>query len=393
MISQNKFLLLSIAFAFLFTVSGFATVSAIGATSVSNTDPSSVQAAIYNHVITLTSPNVQSNGYFGYSVAAGAKFAIVSAGGEVPAHAYVFSAATGALIHTLTSPNPQEDTCFGHSVAVGDNFVVVGAYCETVSVKGGAGLAYIFSAVSGALLWTLQSPHPRDSGNFGYSVAIAGTTVIIGAYGEPVGQISQAGRAYVFDAKTGALISSLQSPNPIANGWFGWSVAASQNLAVVGQPETMTGNGHAYVFNSATGKVVDSFSPPKSQPEFGFSVGIYHGLVIAGAPNGYESYVFFFNATTGALIHSIPTPSAEVSLGYSVSVFGSRAIVGAGIHDYILDAKSGAILQTLTSPKMPSGKNFGLAVAIANTFAIVGAPTEGPPGLTTSGHAYLFMET
>src|SRR5579864_5175918 len=111
MISRNKFLLLSIAFSFLFTVSSFATFStAYGVPSVNNSDASLVP---YHHVITLTSPNVQSNGYFGYSVAAGAKFAIIGAAGEVPEHAYVYSAATGALMHTLTSPNPQQHAAFG----------------------------------------------------------------------------------------------------------------------------------------------------------------------------------------------------------------------------------------------------------------------------------------
>ena len=64
----------------------------------------------------------------------------------------------------------------------------------------------------------LASPNSQASGFFGYSVAISGTTVVVGAFGEAVGTAQLAGHAYVFDATTGGLISTLISPNPEAYG-------------------------------------------------------------------------------------------------------------------------------------------------------------------------------
>jgi hypothetical protein len=58
--------------------------------------------------------------------------------------AYAFDAKTGALTHTLVSPNTQADGLFGYSVALSGGVVVVGALGETVSGNSEAGRVYVF---------------------------------------------------------------------------------------------------------------------------------------------------------------------------------------------------------------------------------------------------------
>src|SRR2546430_464083 len=72
---------------------------------------------------------------------------------------------------------------------------------------------------------TLASPNPQPGGNFGRSVAISGTTVVVGAPSETGGGYLNAGHAYIIDTTTDPLTFTLTSPNAQTAGQFGLSVA------------------------------------------------------------------------------------------------------------------------------------------------------------------------
>jgi hypothetical protein len=61
---------------------------------------------------------------------------------------------------------------------------------------------------------TLTSASLQTHGDFGYSAAASGNTVVVGAPEETSGGYSPAGNAYVFDAQNGALLRMLANPNP-----------------------------------------------------------------------------------------------------------------------------------------------------------------------------------
>ena len=159
-----------------------------------------------------------------------------------------------STVTTLTTPNPFVIGQFGGSVAISGTTVVVGAPGEKVGIFGGAGNAYLFDATSGTLISALTNPNPQLGGDFGHSVAISDTTVVVGAPGEKVGGNSGHGRVYLFDATTGDPISTLTSPNPLG-GSFGASVGVFVDdvTVVVGAPLETAGTppvpaGNAYVF-------------------------------------------------------------------------------------------------------------------------------------------------
>src|SRR5438132_144147 len=110
---------------------------------------------------------------------------------------------------TLTSPNAQDGGEFGASVAIneGDPIVVVGAPSETANALSFAGHAYVFDATDASLINTLTSPNATP-GNFGWSVSISGTVVVVGAPLETANALSLAGHAYVFDATGGSPITT-----------------------------------------------------------------------------------------------------------------------------------------------------------------------------------------
>jgi hypothetical protein len=92
----------------------------------------------------------------------------------------------------LTDPNGAAGDAFGTSVAISGATAVVGAPHK----NSDAGAVYVFVRSAGT--WSLQAELTAADGAaidcFGWSVAVSGSTVVVGA----IGNNSGAGAAYVF---------------------------------------------------------------------------------------------------------------------------------------------------------------------------------------------------
>lgn len=156
----------------------------------------------------------------------------------------------------LTASNGQSGDLLGYSVAVSGNTVVVGA----PGGNSAQGAAYIFvKAASGwANLTTaeLTASDGAASDEFGYSVAIEGNTVVAGAYGVTIGSNRyDQGAAYVFVQPPGGWkdmtqTAKLTASNGAKDDWFGASVSISGNAIAIGAPyaENDSYDGAVYVF-------------------------------------------------------------------------------------------------------------------------------------------------
>ncbi|HUI86085.1 MAG TPA: hypothetical protein VLY21_02885 [Nitrososphaerales archaeon] len=200
----------------------------------------------------LSSPGPAAGGHFGWSVAAFGQTIVVGAPGEGggAGRAYLFSS-KGTLTETLSSPRAQSGGHFGWSVSVVKRLFAVGAPSETAGGQSSAGNAYVYSLATGSLVASLSPPKPQAGGEFGYSVGLEGSTVLVGAPFEDAGGFGAAGHVYDLDATSGAVITTLSSPNAQAGGHFGFSVNARGNVDIVGAPsETPAGlvaAGSAYI--------------------------------------------------------------------------------------------------------------------------------------------------
>ena len=164
--------------------------------------------------------------------------------------------------------NPSALDQFGAVVAVDGNTVVVGAPEEDGSGTGvnppasdgtgNSGAAYIFVRDSDGWFQQAYLKASNTDGNdrFGYSVAISGNTVVVGAHAEdgsgtgtnpPSDEAAAgAGAAYVFvrNGSTWTQEAYLKASNARARSNFGSSVAVSGNMIVVGAySEDGTGTG------------------------------------------------------------------------------------------------------------------------------------------------------
>ena len=396
-------------------------------------------AATLTH--TLDNPNAygtSASDYFGGTVAISGNYAIVSANGEDDAggtesgKAYIFDVTTGALVHTLDNPNGYDTSAgdyFGSSVGISGNYAIVGANGEDDAGGATSGKAYIYNVTTGALLHTLDNPNGYDTSagdRFGTAVDISGDRAIVGAFFENDAGGSASGKAYIFNVTTGALLHTLDNPNPVgtsASDYFGSKVGISGNYAIISavlEDEALEAeSGKAYIFNVTTGALVHTLDNPNAystsgNDRFGQSVAISGDRAIVGAwwegdAGGVRSgKAYIFNVTTGALVYTLDNPngydtSAGDYFGYSAAIDGNYAVVGAQEEDdaggtgsgkaYIFDVSTGALVKTLDNPNAygtSASDNFGYVVGISGDRVIVSAFGEDDAGGTTSGKAYIF---
>jgi hypothetical protein len=371
---------------------------------------------------TLTHPNASLEGAYGSWADANGNFIVVAAYNETAngyagaGHAYIYSAKTGALLHTLTSPNAQTNGEFGgFGAAVSGNIVVVGAWNEAANGFAEAGHAYIFNAATGALLRTLTSPNAQTGGEFGNGIAVNGNIVVVGAWHEAANGYADAGNAYVYSADTGTLLRTLTSPNAQTGGQFGDEVGvAGKILAVGAETETadsLSAAGHAYTFNLLSGKLITAFTSPNpvTGGYFGSTVTLAGDVLGLGAQtetaNGYAGAgrAYIYSANTGTLLRSFTSPNAQTGgqFGWAIALNGNTVDVsgwletangqaGAG-HVYVFNIDTGALIRTLTSPNAQTNGGFGEAVAAIGNIVVVGAPFEAADGYAAAGNAYVYF--
>jgi hypothetical protein len=366
----------------------------------------------------LVSSDLQNDARFGASVAVSGTTAVIGSPDEtVSSHAsagsaYVLNMENGTM-RELVSPHNQTDGYFGTAVAVSGITVVVGAFGEADYLNGLslAGNAYAFNAFLGpAMSTSFTSPEPTSftkpvpgGGQFGLSVGVSGSSVIIGASLEGAGWLDLYGHAYVFQRPAIALTGITSNGLPLGGEEFGNSVAVSGSIIVVGGDYWYNGVGSVWIFNTQTDTSLQVFSPyPQAVAFFGSSVGVSGNVVVVGEPDwnnnplGYtgSGSAFLFNALTGALIGNLTDPSeaTDANFGYAVAISGSTVLAsapGAGgtgvVYEYAVSAPTMATAVTV-SQTLPTGAQFGASVALNGTTAIVGA-TLGVNG--GDGGAYL----
>jgi FG-GAP repeat len=201
----------------------------------------------------------------------------------------------------LTPSGAPPNESFGYSVAVSGETLVVGA----PAISGGVGnAAYVFTRRQGGWVQVaeLTQSDAETSDLFGLSVAIDGEAIVVGAR-EHTGEVYQQGAAYVFVkpatgwtnmTETAELTAS--DAQPIA--YLGNSVAISGRTIVAGAPlATGASEGAAYIFvEPATGWATTSQFTAKlvslDGGEFGWSVALEDDTLAIGAQQGNSAYVF-----------------------------------------------------------------------------------------------------
>lgn len=222
--------------------------------------------------------------------------------------AYVFRADAGTWVQEakLTPSDGAELDFFGRTVAVSGDTVAVGAHQDD-DAGTNSGSAYVFTR-SGTTWSEEQKLVAADAAagdQFGYSVDVSGSTLVVGAYGDADAG-AETGAAYVFQrAGTWSQTGKVVPPDAAAGDWFGGVVAIQGSvIAVASQLDDDLGadSGAVYlVANVGAGWAVQekvTASDGAAFDTFGLSLGISATGLIVGSldddlgTNSGAAYVF-----------------------------------------------------------------------------------------------------
>jgi len=302
------------------------------------------------------------------------------------------NSAHAVLVQTYNNPTPKDGLQFGEgfgfSVAIDGNNVLVGALREDTAGTD-AGAAYLYDT-SGNLLQTYINPLPNNS-LFGFSVSLDGNNVLVGARGSIFP--STDGSAHLFDT-SGNLLQAFNNPTPASDG-FGVAVAIQGNNVLVGafaDDTVANGGGAAYLFDTSGNLLQSFFSPtPVIAEQFGRSVSLDGNNVLVGADGagiGAGAAYLFDTSGNPLQTYNNPTPANNDIFGHSSSIDGNNVLVGARDIAFLFDT-SGNLLQTYNNPTSEDGDLFGFPVAIDGNNVLVGAQGDDT-GANGAGAVHLF---
>ncbi len=304
-----------------------------------------------------------------------------------------------------TSPIATDQ--FGSSVALAMNMLVVGAPGVNSVTATNSGAAFVFVRSDGQ--WrqqaiALAAAVPAQDEEFGFSIALAGDWLAVGAPGnasaatgvgatpgEPTA--SRSGAVHLFRRGEGESWESdlfIKASNTDANDRFGTSVALTADSLLVGSPgEGSNSSG----VNPDSGQADNTSALSGAAYAFGYAGESWSQIAYVKASNGTESDQF----------------------GFSVALADDRMVVGARGEDS-QEQRSGAVYPfrfmsnawvaeaAIKASNPDSGDEFGLSVAISADTLVIGAPDEasnatgiGPSldqannSAESSGAVYLFQ--
>jgi len=156
--------------------------------------------------------------------------------------AYVFEKSDDgewAQAAKLVDADGAKNDYFGSSVSVSDSTIVVGATGDDDD-GANSGSAYVFEKSDDgewAQAAKLVAADAANGDEFGWSVSVSDSTIVVGALRDDDDAGSNTGSAYVFEKNaTGAWAQAAKLANvyPSAGDSFGWSVSVSGSTIVVG---------------------------------------------------------------------------------------------------------------------------------------------------------------
>ena len=374
---------------------------------------------------------------FGAGVAVGGDVIVIGAwgqdtGGNNAGAGYIYERNAGGInnwgeVKTLKASDPVADDRFGLTFAVDGDVVVAGVYRKNDLT----GAAYIYERNEGGInnwgeVKKLIASDAQIDDRFGYSVAVAGDVMFIGAYCEDEGG-TNAGAVYVFERNTGGInawgeVKKLTASNSEENAYFGISVAVAGDTAIVcaycEDVGGITNAGAAYVFERNAGGT-DTWgeinkliaSDAEEGDCFGNSVAMKGDVVIVGAP--YEdtggisagaAYIFERNAGSANAWRQVrkimaSDPEADDNFGRVVSIAADITILGTYKKNnftgaaYIIpvSSKTKDFIETekITASDAEAWDSFAFSVAVDGDVVVVGTPFEDSID-DEAGAAYIF---
>ncbi|XXX82791.1 DNRLRE domain-containing protein [Sorangium sp. So ce134] len=322
------------------------------------------------------------DGHFGASVAISADTVVVGAASSYgwTGAAYVFVRSGGGWSEQAKLAGSDPWNPIGAAVAIDGDRAVASAYYS----------AHVFARSGGAWTEEVEFLPPAGAQWFEPPVAISGGTVVVG---DPsLDGPTPGGAAYVFDASDWTDVHQLTAQAGAEYDQFGSSVAISGSRILVGAPGAghapmtwpPTGRGAAYVFGRAGSAWIEEATLVASDGAIGDALGgavsISGSTAVAGAiwadrppapPDAGAAYVFTLSAGGWAEQAKLTGGDPAVNFGKTVAAAGNTVVAGSpayaialapdGDADGVVDAQDNC--PAAANPSQADGDADGLGDA------------------------------
>ncbi|CAM4134439.1 FG-GAP repeat protein [Pseudoalteromonas ostreae] len=281
----------------------------------------------------------------------------------------------------------------------------------------------IVTCQSNAKQHKLLADDAKAEDHFGFSVAIDGTTALVGAFKADVNNNQDSGAAYVYSlGATGwQQQAKLVAAPAYTEDTLGGNVALKNNLAMLGASQRdgkSKDSGAVFAFekdaNLWSQKQILTANDAKSGDAFGQSIALTERFLVIGAPHSDAplkdsgaAYLYVRDNNSWQFQAKLTAKDgAEGDLfGISVAIDGDTVLVGADLNDEKAE-KAGAVYAYVFNGKQwhqqaklmaKDGANtdiFGVRVALSGDTALISARRDDIEGVgTDAGSAYIFERT
>jgi hypothetical protein len=284
--------------------------------------------------------------------------------------AYLYDIKQGDLLSVLANPSPTQNDYFGRQVGISEKNVIVGGF-------GNGGSAYIFDSKSGEVVHDLKAAAGLTGSAFGAQVEIDGNWTLVTSYGSTNPGVSSVDAVSVFDSISGKLLRTINDPSPDDREQFGHSLSISGSNLLLSSPQfdTSAPSGTVYLYDLVSGNLLRTFDNPNPNTgdRFGAAVALKGDKVLIGAPGfgAVGGVAYLFDASTGDLLHTLENAfSNTVGFGFSVALEGNTAMVGGGGSVHQFEVSTGTLVRTFENP---DAGGFGISLALEGKNLIVGS--------------------
>ncbi|MEM6397609.1 MAG: hypothetical protein AAF741_14770 [Bacteroidota bacterium] len=347
---------------------------------------------------------------FGAAVAVSGDVAIATAfadgdNGTTSGSAYIFrnDGSSWNQEQKLIASDGEPFEQFGFSAAISRDVALVGAFQDDDNGNG-SGSAYVFR-YDGNDWVEEQKLLPTDGAMndaFGVRVALLGDLALVGAFGDDNGT----GSAYVFrfDGSSWVEEQKLTALDQATSDRFGWSVALAENTAIVGAFGDESERGAAYFFrfdgSSWNQEQKLTANDGVTGDRLGFSVAIADDVIVVGAEEDDtatgSAYVYRFNGANWVQEQKLTAINGSIGnrFGTSVAIQGDQIISGAisranGRGSVYVFSRLGTNwfqTQEIIASDGASSDNFGGSISLSGETLLAGALGDD----SGMGGAYFF---
>ena len=348
---------------------------------------------------------------------------VVVDGGQV----HLFSGATGASLRTFVSPEPEPDGFFGgHVLAAGDrdgdgvSDLYVSSSRLVLGGAGNVGRVYVLSGADGLELARLDTPNPTGGGEFGSFLARLGDLtgdgvgeIGVSAVGETAGALDlvRAGKLYVFDGATDALVLDIEAPDVEVEAGFGYTSDDAGDVDGDGVPDIVTGApfrtgtdgaselvGRLYLISGADGSAIRTVASP-TETQLGFFGRWVAGLgdvdgdgvpdVVSGG-NGepiqgdYRGRAHVISGADGQAVRTLASPDEQFIGFYGEVLTAVGDLDGDGVTDFAVSAR--AEDDDAIGPNVYIGRVYVHSGATGDVLATLKPPAPDPDGIQYFGY-------